>query len=271
MQLIGKRASNERIVLSPRELTREEHGAILCYPGTDLSTFRFRVSQLKALGVETLIMEGNSKVGKFGIVGRGCVSTVVKARLSSESRVVALKIRRADANRPDMSHDFELQTFANSFGVGPRAIAASKDLFAMEFVYSTKLGKWFQSLKTRSSKKFLRALIRNTLEQCFLMDTYGLDHGELSNPSKHVLIRNSQAVKSTIIDYESASRNRRVANLTSVAQFFILGSSQSVKVRKILGIEESAIEKNELIAKLRVYKSAPSRNAFEALMSRMNC
>jgi len=217
-------------------------------------------------------MEGDSKVGKFGIVGRGCVSTVVKARLSSERRVVALKIRRVDANRPDMSHDFELQTFANSFGVGPRAITASKDLFAMEFVHSTKLGKWFQSLKTRSSKKFVRALIRNTLEQCFLLDIKGLDHGELSNPSKHVLIRNgSRAVKTTIIDYESASQNRRVANLTSVAQFFILGSSQSSKVRKILGIESATIEKDELIRKLREYKNAPSRNTFEALMSRMNC
>ena len=73
-------------------------------------------------------------MGKFGIVGRGCVSTVVKARLSTGSRVIALKIRRVDANRPDMSHDFELQKFANSFGVGPRAIAASRDLFAMVYV-----------------------------------------------------------------------------------------------------------------------------------------
>ena len=264
--------SYEKVILAPGELDRREHGEILCYPGTDLSSFRSRVSQLKALGVESLILEGDSKVGKFGIVGRGCVSTVVKARLNTESRVIALKIRRADANRPDMSHDFELQKFANSFGVGPRAIAASKDFFAMEYINSIKLGKWFQSLKTRSSKKFLRKLVRNTLEQCYRLDINGLDHGELSNPSKHVLIRKaSRSVKTAIIDYESASRNRRVANFTSVAQFFFLGSWQSAKVRKVLGIENGELIKQDLIGKLREYKGSPSEEAFEDLMSLMKC
>ncbi len=211
---------------------------------------------MKKLGVESIIFEGSSKVGKFGIIGRGCVRTVVKARLSSEREIVALKIRRADANRPDMSNDFRLQKLANSFGVGPRAISASKDFFAMEYVDSIKLGKWFQSLRTRSSKKFLRSMIRDTLEQCLLLDLNGLDHGELSNPSKHVLIRNdSDSVKKTaIIDYESASTNRRVANMTSVVQFFLLSSWQSVKVRKILGIDEgrdNPVTKEVLIGKLR--------------------
>jgi putative serine/threonine protein kinase len=264
--------SYEKVVLAPGELNRKEHGEVLCYPGTDLASFRSRVSQLKALGVESLILEGDSKVGKFGIVGRGCVSTVVKARLSTESRVIALKIRRVDANRPDMSNDFDLQKFANSFGVGPRTIMASKDFFAMEYVNATKVGKWFQSLKTRSSKKFLRKLIRNTLEQCYLLDVNGLDHGELSNPSKHLLIKKpSRWAKTAIIDYESASRNRRVANLTSMAQFFLLGSWQSVKVRKILGIENDGSTRQQLIGKLREYKGSPSKHAFEDLLSLMKC
>jgi putative serine/threonine protein kinase len=261
-----------KVVLRPRDLDRKEHGPVLCYPGTDLASFRSRISQLKSLGVENLILEGDSKVGKFGIIGRGCVSTVVKASLSTEKRVVALKIRRVDANRPDMQHDFELQKYANSFGVGPKAIAASKDLFAMEYIPSVKLGSWFQSLKTRSSKKYLRALIRGTLEQCFLLDLHGLDHGELSNPTKHVLLRRSLKAKSVIIDYESASRNRKPANLTCVAQFFFLGGWQSAKVRKILGFEGAgAFGKEELIARLRAYKEQPSRNVFEDLMSNLRC
>ena len=83
--------------------------------------------------MQRLLFEGSSKVGKYGIVGRGCVSTVVKADLKSQEELVALKIRRVDANRVDMKRDFELQQFANSFGVGPKAISYSKDLFAMEY------------------------------------------------------------------------------------------------------------------------------------------
>lgn len=259
----------ERTIITPRDLRKKEHGAVLCYPGMDLSSFRSRVSQLKSLGVKELILEGESKIGKYGIVGRGCVSTVVKARMSSENDIVALKIRRVDANRTDMAHDYELQKFANSFGVGPWAIAVSKDLFAMEYVDSIKLGKYFQSLRTRSSKKYLRSLIRSTLEQCYLLDVHGLDHGELSNPAKHVLIRrDSNPAETAIIDYESASRNRRVSNLTSVAQFFLLGGWQSVKVKKILDTDTS---NDELLSILRAYKREQTKEYLEKLLYCINC
>src|ERR1700730_4292861 len=157
----------ESVTVSPRDLDKKIHGALVCYPGTDLSSFEARIRQLKSIGIEELILEGSSKVGKFGIIGRGCVSTVVKARMRSEREIVALKIRRVDANRADMHRDFELQQFANSFGVGPRAISFSKDLFAMEFIDATKLGKWAAALKTRTPKQSTRTLIRNVLEQCY--------------------------------------------------------------------------------------------------------
>ena len=143
----------ESVILAPRDLEKKIHGAVLCYPGTDLSSFASRVKQLKSVGIEELILEGSSKIGKFGIIGRGCVSTVVKARMRSEKKIVALKIRRVDANRADMQHDFELQQFANTFGVGPRAISFSKDLFAMEFIDATKLGKWANCFENQNPEK----------------------------------------------------------------------------------------------------------------------
>jgi putative serine/threonine protein kinase len=259
----------EKTSFSPSELRKKEHGALLCYPGTDLESFESRIEQLHELGVRRLIFEGSSKVGKYGIVGRGCVSTVVKAKLESSEDIVALKIRRVDANRVDMKRDFELQQFANSFGVGPRAIAYSKDLFAMEYIDAVRLGKWFEQLKTRTSKRYTRALIRNALEQCYLLDSSGLDHGELSNPTKHLLIRNSPKPESVIIDYESASRDRKVANLTAVAQFFFLGGWQSEKIRKIVGI--SRFSNKKFISLLREYKGEPSEDSLEKILSFVEC
>jgi putative serine/threonine protein kinase len=270
LELRKARQDYQSVIVKPRELRKKKHGAVLCYPGTDLSSFESRVKQLRELGAEHLILEGDSKVGKYGIVGKGCVSTVVKAKLKSEQEIIALKIRRVDANRIDMSRDFELQKFANSFGVGPRAISASKDLFAMEFIESTRLGKWFQALKTRTSKKYTRALIRDVLTQCCLLDVNGLDHGELSNPTKHVLIWNSEKPKTSVIDYESASRNRKISNVTAVAQFFFLGGWQSEKIRKILGMERG-FSKEKYIAQLRRYKADPAMGSLEELLSFVNC
>lgn len=270
IQIVSGRQENERTVVGIDDLNPEIHGELLCYPGTDLTSFGNRVAQMKSLGVEELILQGSSKVGKFGIVGRGCVSTVVKAKMDTENGIVALKIRRVDANRPNMSHDFELQKYANSFGVGPKAIASSKDLFAMEFIDATKLGKWATSLKTRTPKKPTRALIRNVLEQCYLLDANGLDHGELSNPSKHVLLWNGEP-RTTIIDYESASRNRRVSNLTAVASFFFLSGAHQAKIPKILSLGEKRFSHKRFIHMLHEYKDRPTQTGLEKILSYVQC
>ena len=260
----------EPVVVSTTELNRKDHGSLLCYPGTDLSSFESRVRQLKKIGAGELVLAGSSKIGRFGIVGKGCVSVVVRAKLETEKELCALKIRRADANRADMNRDHELQRAANSLGVGPRAIAVTKDLFAMEYVKAVKLGAWTQSLNSRTSKRFTRGLIRNVLEQCYLLDSSGLDHGELSNPTKHVLVGgDNRSPKATIIDYESASTSRRVANLTAVAQFFLLGGWQSERIRKIIGVPRVSTQR--LIGLLRKYKEGPSRESFEALMDYIGC
>lgn len=267
-----------RLVLS--QLSKKEHGALLCYPGTDLRTFSFRVKQLRQLRVKQLILEGDSKIGKYGVLGKGCVSVVIRAVLRDKPEVVALKVRRADANRPSMQRDFELQKLANSFGVSPRAIVASQDFFAMEYVDSIKIGKWFEHLKTRTSKKYIRKLIRNILTQCYLLDIHKLDHGELSNPSKHILIRkNTLEPDTVIIDFESASTVRKSANLTSVVQFLLLGGWQGAKIRKILGIDPVLTKQKKpsfqnsgnLIKLLRTYKENPNKGSFEKVMSFINC
>jgi putative serine/threonine protein kinase len=252
------------------ELRKTIHGSVLCYPGTDLSTFPSRVKQLRDIRVSKLIFEGSSKIGRFGVIGKGCVSIVVKAEIRNHGDPVALKIRRSDANRLSMENDYELQKFANSFGVGPKVLAVTADFFAMEYIDSEKLGNWFRGLKTRTPKKFVRRLVRNSLAQCFLLDSNRLDHGELSNPSKHILIRKRNGALTSdavVIDYESASRNRRPSNLTAAAQFLFFANSQSQKMRKILGISSG----KKLINLLRAYKAEPTIESFESIMRHVGC
>lgn len=255
-----------------RDLEDNLHGAVLCYPGTDLSSFASRKKQLRELGVKELIFEGTSKVGNLGVIGKGCVSVVVKGRFERSKEIVALKCRRIDSNRESMQRDYELQRFANTFGIGPKAISCSNDFFAMEFVESIKIGKWIEKLKTRTSKKFVRSLVRDSLTQCFILDQNGLDHGELSNPSKHILLRTDQAgsptSKTVVIDFESAGTERKVSNFTSVAQFYFLGGWQSAKFQKILGYPKN---RARLISYLKKYKGEPNTTNFSRFMDYVRC
>lgn len=270
--LTSKTLSDDYPSVAVSKLKPQTHGSVLCYPGKELGSFSKRTKQLKEMGVEEVIFEGSSKVGNLGVIGKGCVSVVLKATLKGSEDVIALKCRRVDANRPTMKRDFELQKLANSLGVGPKAISATDDFFAMEFVDSIKIGKWLQKLKTRSSKKFLRRLIRDSLTQCFLLDQHGLDHGELSNPTKHILIRRDDhgnlLPKVVIIDYESSGIGRKVSNLTSVASFFFLGGWRTNKIRRILSVPKG---KAKLIALLKEYKKRPTFESFEKLMGHIRC
>jgi len=286
LQQIDARQPNPSLepqIVGIEELEPATHGSFICYPGIDLRSFPQRKKQLEKIGAKDLILEGSSKIGKFGVLGKGCVSIVVKARLEGYRDAVALKIRRVDANRPDMLRDFELQKFANSFGVGPEAINASKDLFAMEYVDSTKISRWLQDLRSRASKVYTRALIKDMLEQCYLLDINKIDHGELSNPSKHILIRKESAQpKTVVIDFESASMVRQPANLTSVAQFLFMSGRHSDKIRKIVEPSHSLGPKREtrrrlgsfrrsFIPLLRDYKANPERKLFEKILAHVNC
>jgi len=264
--------ANASIAVKVGDLRKTIHGGVLCYPGNDLSTFHDRIRELRSIGVSSLTLEGDSKIGRFGIAGKGCVSIVVKAALKSDKQsLYALKIRRADANRLSMERDYELQKFANSFGVGPKAVRASENFFLMEFVDAEKIGHWFQSLRTQTPKTLVRRLLRNCLHQCFLLDVNHLDHGELSNPSKHILLRRNGSQltgESVVIDYESASLERKPSNLTAAAQFFFFGNAQSAKIRRILGLPAS---NRKIISLLREYKAGPSTDSFERVMNFAGC
>ena len=59
-----------------------------------------------------------------------------------------------------------------------------------------------------------------------------MDHGELSNLSKHVIV----GKKTTIIDFESSSMDRKVSNVTSATQALYIGSGISKIISRVYKI-----------------------------------
>ena len=69
------------------------------------------------------------------------------------------------------------------------------------------------------------------------LDQVGLDHGELSKAPKHLLV--DKAEKIFIVDFETASLERRVANVTAVCQYLFGGNSSAAKIlNEIFGEKE---------------------------------
>src|SRR3989344_4923450 len=140
-----------------------------------------------------------------------------------------------------------LQILVNVVNVGPKLYDVSKNFLVMEYLEGDKIGDWIQYLQGTGSSKKLKSVVRTILEDCYRLDQMGFDHGELSSISKHVIVGKS---RSTLIDFESSSVNRRVSNVTSVTQAIFIGSGIAKKVQRIYKISP----KQKIIDVLRIYK-----------------
>jgi putative serine/threonine protein kinase len=186
------------------------------------------------LGVSELVFEGHARIGRLAILGLGTVGVVVKAKVGS--RLFAIKIRRTDANRPDMKEESRITRMANRLGIGPEVVSSSKDFMIMRLLESKELDAWLKALKGPGTREVARNLVHSLLNQCRKLDIMGIDHGQLSNLRKHAVVAEGRA---WIIDFESASTSRRPRNVTTATQYLLVGGRLSPLMRRTLGVRST--------------------------------
>ena len=238
------------------KLAVEPYSSILGYPKATRGELSKRITELKKLGIKGITFTGITTLNNVPVLGKGYVGVVV---LSNQGKkLVALKIRRMDASRPEMKSEANLLRLANEIDVGPELIDSSKNFIIMEYLEGKKIIDWIRDLKGRGSAAKLRSTVRKMLEDCYNLDKIRLDHGELSHIHKHVIV----GKKVCIIDFESASVNRRTSNVTSATQSIFIGSGIANLVKKI--IKEP--NRKKLIVSLKKYKNDQSRENFEDVL-----
>ena len=230
--------------------------AVLCYPRPEACELQARISELASLGVDTVELAGTQSIGRARVLGKGCVGIVIKGR--AHGKPVAVKIRRVDADRRDMEHEAKMLRLANSVGVGPKLLGQSENFLVMELIDGLRLGRWVELLPRTGAKRRVRKLIARLLEDCFSLDQIHLDHGELSEAPKNVLVAKD---KPRIVDFESASDRRRASNVTSIAQYLLIGGGPAKHLRRILRWRRRA----SLIRALSDYKQQPDANTFRRI------
>lgn len=236
------------------------YSRFLTYPTLDEDEAKSRIRELAAIGVTGVRFGGSTLIGGVPILGKGCVGIVTEA--SIDDAPIALKIRRSDADRPTMVDESRLLRIANSVGVGPALITATENFLAMELFDGLPLFKWCDGLARRNGK-IVKRVLASVLMDCFKLDSIGLDHGELSHAPKNVLVSNRGVP--CIIDFESASTARRVANVTSIIQYFLFGRiSNAINAKKLFP------KKRAILKVLSGYKREGSVESFERVFSALS-
>jgi putative serine/threonine protein kinase len=246
---LGERVPLEAILTHP-------HGFLICWPRWDAEAAEERVEELGRLGVEAVIFEGPHIVETIPILGKGNTSLVLK--VDTKDGFYAAKVRRTDADRTGFDEEARLMRVANTVGVGPKLISWGRFILLMEFIEGRYLSEWIRGL-TLGDAESLRHIIRSLLLQAQRLDGAGLDHGELVRLRRHVMLRGGEPV---IIDFESASTGRRVANVTTVLQSLFLNNNTSRTIGAIIQLPEREI----LLDALHTYRKEMSTLSFEELL-----
>jgi len=237
-------------------LTEEPYASILCYPHAKPLEVTSRILELKELGITAVEFTGDGSAANVPVLGKGYVGIVIVAYTREER--LALKMRRLDSGRNDFFHEAEMLQKANSIKVGPKFIAATKNFLLSQLIDGNLLVNWMINHKEKIA---FHNVIANILEQCWRLDEIGLDHGELSKAPRHILM--DKTGKPFIVDFETASIQRKVANVTSVCQYLFVGNTLVPRlIWEVMGEKN----KNQIVDVLRSYKKERTRNYFEDLL-----
>jgi len=233
---------------------KDPYKKILAFPKPKDPEIKKRITELKKLGVSHISFTGPLQIEKCNILGKGYVGMVVLAKRNND--IVALKIRRIDSPRKNMSNEAKLLKIVNRINIGPRFIKNSKNFLVMEYIDGEKIIDWVKKSETKSDE--IRSVINNVLRECYLLDDAGIDHGELSMIDKHVIIEKN---KNTIIDFESSSVNRKTSNVSGAVQAIFIGSGLAKIIQKKIKLPT----KMKIINLIRQYKKNPTLENFEKI------
>jgi len=242
------------------QLASLRYRELVCYPRFMEEEFQRRIKELKSLEVEALRLTGCKQILDLKVLGKGYSSVVVMAIVGGGGRC-ALKLRRLDSGKPDTSHEVRMLAMANSVEVGPRLLDQTANFILMELVEGSLIDEWVCNLKGRGYRRRLKRVVRALLEQCRSLDVLGLDHGELSRATKHVLV--GMEDRPFLIDFEKSSLGRRASNVTSLCQYFFIGGRVASKVRRLLG----EVDRRRLLGSLQQYKAEQSDENFREILS----
>ena len=186
------------------KITEPPYSIIWVYPKGTKSQIKSRIKELDTLGVEGISFQGELQMNAISMLGKGYAGVVVLGKMGRKK--VAVKIRRNDSPRKNLEKEAKLLKIINKHKIGPKLVAFSNNFLVMEYLDGEKIGDWVVDLKKKRGSSQLKVIIKKILEDCYSLDRIGLDHGELSNLTKHVIV----GKKVTIIDFESSSVDRKV-------------------------------------------------------------
>ena len=191
--------------------------------------------------------------GNISLFARGKRGLVYRAELGKKT--VAIKTAHPDSlaiNR--IENEASWLERLNREGIGPERLAfwpaegGRPACLAMAFVEGEPILNFLKSAGASKAKKTLRDVMR----QMLILDTLGVNKGEMHTPVKHVLVRKTG--EPVLLDFERCRHTERPKNVTQFCQFLASESVQALLREK--GIR---LQKEQVLGAARAYASGDKK------------
>lgn len=251
---------NQKIkIISVRDLADPPFSLLLSYPRVDRNRITSLIDKLVQAGVSNVHLDGETQISGLKLLGKGCTSIVFEATFRNKPS--AVKVLRIDTDRATLRNEAKFLERVNTSSIGPKLYYVSDEFIIMELVRGPLIFNFMTAIRGKGTARRTRLIISDILSQCFILDQKNIAHCELSNPTKHIIIKDNK--EPVIIDFESASLNKKYSNVTSLAQSLFVGGKYAPRIRRMIGIKNTG----EVIRALREYKQKTDQISFNKILN----
>ncbi len=229
----------------------------LAYPSRMIDYAKMILRELKEINVDAVYIVDQPRPS-LKLIGKGYRGVILKARW--KNNIVAGKILRIDSGISSLVREAEMMKIVNSLEIGPLLFDYSEHVILMEYIQGIDLDKWLEKL-SQDDVYLMKEVLESILIQTRKLDCISLDHGELSNARRHIIVR--EGLHPTILDFGKARISRKPKNVTSIVSYLTYGPHHN-KILSMLGVKDLPV----LV--LKKYKENPCEENFKNILSELN-
>ena len=170
------------------------------------------------------------------IKGHRGIVEIKSMKINGEDTLVAIK--RSLTEHYDASNEARFLKMLNKSGIGPKLfkLDTKNNSIIMEYIQGMRILDYFKDNYVK--KKQIKDVIEKILLQLYAMDVSKVNKLEMTNPYKHIIIRDDFPV---MIDFERCIYTEKPKNITQFIQFLCSGKLINILSKKHIEINTSAL------------------------------
>src|SRR3989344_797180 len=152
-----------------------------------------------------------------------------------------------------IENEIKFLKLLNKKKIGPKLLFSDDNFLAYGFVDGIGFSEFLSQGST--NKKAAIKVIKNIMEQLYLMDRSNINKEEMSHPVKHIIITNKN--RPVLLDFERCHHVKSPGNITQFCDFLM-----SKRIKALLRSKRIKIENKKMINATKEYRKKQGLNSF---------